>query len=230
MTKRRGRRPLARHRPPRRARTTTPRAGVAGRAHRFARVAARPDRAGMERAVVAFLRAGAVPLTAAEIAQTARRVAEAWSEDLLLGYTRNAAAEMAAEEAPAGEGLVVLRDIAFHSMCVHHLLPFFGRAHVAYLPQRRLAGLSKIARVVDALARRLQVQERLTEGIVNALETALHPAGAACVIEAEHMCVACRGIRKPGVRIVTTRFTGRLARGPRREEALRLLLPEAAGR
>src|SRR5262249_42097432 len=178
----------------------------------------------------AFLRAAAVPLSSAEIARTAERVAQAWTEDLLLGYGRDATAEMASEDAPAGEGLVVLRDIAFHSMCVHHLLPFFGRAHVAYLPHRRLAGLSKIARIVDALSRRLQVQERLTEGIVDAVETSLLPAGAACVVEAEHMCVACRGIRKPGVRIVTTRFTGRLARGPRREEALRLLLPETAGR
>jgi len=191
---------------------------------------ARPDAAAMARAVADFLRAAAVPLGRAEIARTAERVAQAWSEDLLLGYGYDAAAEMAYEEAPENEGLVVLRDIAFHSMCVHHLLPFFGRAHVAYLPRRRLAGLSKIARVVDALARRLQVQERLTEGIVDAIEASLRPQGAACVIEAEHMCVACRGIRKPGVRIVTTRFTGRLARGPRREEALRLLLPGTAGR
>ena len=184
----------------------------------------------MERAIVAFLRAAAVPLTGAETARTAERVAQAWTEDLLLGYGRDAAAEMASEAAPAGEGLVVLRDIGFHSMCVHHLLPFFGRAHVAYLPHLRLAGLSKIARVVDTLARRLQVQERLTEGIVAAIETSLRPAGVACVVEAEHMCVACRGIRKPGVRVVTTRFTGRLGRGPRREEALRLLLPETVGR
>jgi len=189
-----------------------------------------PDSAGMERAVADFLRAAGVPMTRIEIAQTARRVAEAWAEDLLRGYGHDPAAEMAHEEAPAGEGLVVLRDIGFHSMCVHHLLPFFGRAHVAYLPRRRLAGLSKIARVVDTLARRLQVQERLTEGIVSAIEASLEPAGTACVVEAEHMCVACRGIRKPGVRIVTTRFTGRLAAGPRRAEALRLLLPEATGR
>lgn len=214
----------------RRIRRTTPHVSLAGRAPGLLRGAARPDPAGMQRAVAAFLRAAAVPLTAAEIARTAQRVAEAWSEDLLLGYSRDVSAEMATEEAPPGEGLVVLRDIGFHSMCVHHLLPFFGRAHVAYLPHRRLAGLSKIARVVDALARRLQVQERLTEGIVEAIEASLRPAGAACVVEAEHMCVACRGIRKPGVRIVTTRFTGRLARGPRREEALRLLLPVTAGR
>lgn len=209
----------------------TKRAAVTPRAARFARGRApRPDPDAMQRAVADFLRAAAVPLSSAEIARTASRVAQAWSEDLLLGYSRDAGAEMASEEAPAGEGLVVVRDIAFHSMCVHHLLPFFGRAHVAYLPHRRLAGLSKIARVVDTLARRLQVQERLTDGIVRAIETSLRPAGVACLVEAEHMCVACRGIRKPGVRIVTTRFTGRLARGARREEALRLLLPETAGR
>jgi GTP cyclohydrolase I len=120
---------------------------------------------------------------------------------------------------------VVLRDIVFHSMCVHHLLPFFGRAHVAYIPSRRLVGLSKVARVVDILARRLQVQERLTDGVVETLVRALRPAGAACIIEAEHMCVACRGVRKHGVRILTSRFAGRLARGPMRNEALRLLCP-----
>jgi len=179
----------------------------------------------MARAVAEFLRAARIPLTGADRARTPARVADAWADDLVRGYALDPRAELTSEPSRAGGGLVVLRDIEFHSICVHHLLPFHGRAHVAYLPDRRLAGLSKIARVVDVLSRRLQVQERLTDGVVEVLTRVLRPAGAACIIEAEHMCVACRGVRKSGVRIVTSRFSGRLARAPLREEALRLLLP-----
>ena len=184
---------------------------------------AAPDVDAMARAVSSFLRAARVPLSRSDRARTPVRVAEAWVEELLTGYRSDPARELTWEPAPRGAGLVVLRNIVFHSTCVHHLLPFFGKAHVTYLPNRRLAGLSKIARVVDLLARRLQVQERLTSEIVDALERALRPLGAACVLEAEHLCVACRGVRKSGVRILTTRSTGRLARGALREEAFRLM-------
>jgi GTP cyclohydrolase I len=184
-----------------------------------------PDRQAMERAISLFLRAAGAPLSAADRVRTPERVAEAWALELLGGYATDPVAELTWEPAGRGGGLVVLRDIVFHSMCVHHLLPFFGRAHVAYIPNRRLVGLSKVARVVDILARRLQVQERLTDGVVDAIVRGLRPAGAACVIEAEHLCVACRGVRRSGVKIVTTRFTGRLARGPLHDEALRLLTP-----
>ena len=176
----------------------------------------------MQRAIAEFLRAARVPLSAADAARTPERVARAWAEDLIGGYAADPVAELTSESVPGGGGLVVVRGIEFHSTCVHHLLPFYGRAHVAYLPARKLAGLSKIARVVDILARRLQVQERLTDAVVDVLQRALRPAGAACVVEADHMCVACRGIRKSGVKVVTSRVAGRLARGGARSEVLQL--------
>jgi len=104
--------------------------------------------------------------------------------------------------------LVVLRDIPFYSFCEHHLLPFEGRAHVAYLPDGRVVGLSKLARVVDAFARRPQVQERLTAQIADALMEALRPKGVAVVMEATHMCMTCRGVKKPGSIMVTSAIRG----------------------
>ena len=200
-------------------------AGRVGRGRAGVLPGSAPDLKAMARAIEDFLDASGAPVGAADRAKTPMRVAEAWTADLLGGYALDPVAELTSEPVASGGGLVVVRDIAFHSTCVHHLLPFVGRAHVAYLPARRLAGLSKIARVVDLLARRLQIQERLTDGIVDALERALGPAGAACIVEAEHMCVACRGVRKPGVRMITSRFAGRLAKGPLHDEVVRLLNP-----
>ncbi|HKX39431.1 MAG TPA: GTP cyclohydrolase I FolE [Burkholderiales bacterium] len=98
--------------------------------------------------------------------------------------------------AAEGEGAVVVRDIDFHSMCEHHLLPFYGRVHVAYLPARRIIGLSKIPRIVDLFARRFQVQERLTEQVADALVSVLEPKGVVVVAEARHLCMAMRGVQK----------------------------------
>jgi len=98
--------------------------------------------------------------------------------------------------AAEGEGVVLVRDVEFHSLCEHHLLPFTGRAHVAYLPSRRIIGLSKIPRIVDLYARRLQVQERLTEQIAQALVDLLDPRGVLVVAEARHLCMAMRGVQK----------------------------------
>lgn len=187
------------------------------------RPVAEPDQEAMARAIADFLRAARVPMSRADASRTPDRVAEAWANDLISGYAQDPVAELTSEPAPIGEGMVVLRDIEFHSTCVHHLLPFFGRAHIAYLPDRRLVGLSKIARALEILSRRLQVQERLTEQIVGILLQALRPLGVACVLEAEHLCIACRGVRKTGVRILTSRFAGRLARGGARVEVLKLL-------
>ena len=106
------------------------------------------------------------------------------------------------------EEVVLLRDISFQSICEHHLLPFMGRAHVAYLPAGKIVGLSKLARLVEGYARRPQVQERLTTQIADALMEELHPAGAVCVIEAEHTCMTLRGIRKPGSTMVTSELRG----------------------
>ncbi len=102
------------------------------------------------------------------------------------------------------------RDIPFHSLCMHHLLPFHGVAHVAYLPGDRIIGLSKLARVVDSFSRDLQVQERLTTQIAHWLEQVLEPRGVGVVLEAEHLCMSLRGVRKPGARTVTSALLGTL--------------------
>lgn len=120
------------------------------------------------------------------------------------------------EGQPASAGqqeTVLLRDISFASLCEHHLLPFYGRAHVGYLPNGRLVGLSKIARVVDAYARRLQLQERLTNQIADCLMDGLQPDGVAVVLEAEHLCIAMRGVNKPGSRVITSAVRGDFRQG-----------------
>jgi len=120
---------------------------------------------------------------------------------------------------------VLVRDITFSSICVHHLLPFVGRAHVAYLPERRLAGLSKIGRVVEAHARRLQIQERLTSEILGTIERTLEPGGALVMLEAEHTCMTLRGARKAGSRLMTLASSGTFREDPAaRAEVLRLLV------
>ncbi|MDA7896219.1 GTP cyclohydrolase I FolE [Akkermansiaceae bacterium] len=122
--------------------------------------------------------------------------------------------------------IIVVRDISFYSICEHHLIPFFGKAHVAYLPEKdgRITGLSKLARLVDGFARRPQVQERLTGQIANAIDEKLSPRGAAVVLEAEHLCMSMRGIRKPGARTVTSSMRGIFRSNPAsREEVLNLI-------
>ena len=120
--------------------------------------------------------------------------------------------------------LVVVRDIPFHSLCMHHLLPFHGIAHVAYLPGERIVGLSKLARVVELFARDLQVQERLTMQVATFLEEHLQPKGVGVVLEAEHLCMSLRGVQKPGTRTTTSALLGLLRNDPRtRQEFLSLV-------
>src|SRR6185436_4189208 len=119
--------------------------------------------------------------------------------------------------------MVIVKDIEIYSMCEHHLLPFFGRAHIAYIPKGCIVGLSKIARVVDAFARRLQVQERLTHEILNCIQDTLKPLGVAVVIEAKHLCMMMRGVQKQNSVATTSAFTGEFENDRTRGEFIRLI-------
>ena len=118
------------------------------------------------------------------------------------------------EEIEGYDEMVVLRDIRFESHCEHHMVPIIGRVHVAYLPLRRVVGISKLARVVDAYARRLQIQEKMTAQIANTIHQVLQPEGVAVVIEASHQCMTTRGVHKPGVMMVTSRMLGAFRDNP----------------
>jgi GTP cyclohydrolase I len=119
--------------------------------------------------------------------------------------------------------MIVVKDIELYSMCEHHMLPFFGKAHVAYIPNGYITGLSKIARVVDVFAKRLQVQERLTTQIVDAIKEALNPIGVAVVIEAKHLCMMMRGVQKQNSVTTTSSFYGEFEKIPTRDEFLKLI-------
>jgi GTP cyclohydrolase IA len=144
---------------------------------------------------------------------------------LLSGYELNVADVInGAVYAEPYREMVLVRDIEVYSLCEHHLLPFFGRAHVAYLPRGRILGLSKVPRIVEVFARRLQVQERLTTQIATALDEALDPYGTAVVIEASHLCMMMRGVEKQNSRTVTSALTGAFQDDPKcRGEFLDLL-------
>ncbi len=119
--------------------------------------------------------------------------------------------------------MVIVKNIELYSMCEHHMLPFFGKAHVAYIPNGRIVGLSKIPRVIDIFARRLQVQERLTDQILRAIENTLQPLGTAVVIEASHMCMMMRGVQKQNSVTTTSAFTGAFERVQTRNEFMKLI-------
>ena len=184
------------------------------------------DRAKMAEGIRAFVEGIGERFEGDDLEATPERVAKAWEEDLVSGYALDPEAELTWTAAPEGSGLVLVRDIRFASVCVHHLLPFAGVAHVAYLPDGRLAGLSKLGRVVDAHARRLQIQERLTSRILATIARVLEPRGALVVLEAEHTCMTLRGVRKEGSRLVTYAATGRWAdHVEERREIFDLLAP-----
>ncbi|MBS1578610.1 MAG: GTP cyclohydrolase I FolE [Bacteroidetes bacterium] len=119
--------------------------------------------------------------------------------------------------------MIIVKDIEIYSMCEHHLLPFIGKAHIAYIPNGWITGLSKIARVVDVYARRLQVQERLTTQILDAIQTSLNPLGVAVVIEAKHLCMMMRGVQKQNSVTTTSAFSGEFEKYPTRNEFLKLI-------
>jgi GTP cyclohydrolase I len=140
---------------------------------------------------------------------TPSRVARAY-EEFFKGYEEEPAAMLSRtfEEVEGYDDIVLLRDIAFQSHCEHHVVPIVGTAHIAYLPDRRVVGISKLARVLDAFARRLQTQETMTAQIGAAIETALQPRGVMVMIKAQHQCMTTRGVNKPGVAMVTRHVSG----------------------
>jgi GTP cyclohydrolase I len=154
--------------------------------------------------------------------ETPARAANALAE-LTSGYGVDVGALLKTFDAEGHDGMVVQTGIPFYSLCEHHLLPFFGTAHIAYIPDGKIVGLSKLARVVDAYARRLQVQERLTDQVAEALER-LQPRGIMVIVEAEHLCMAMRGVERPGAITRTSAVRGVMDTKPEaRAEALTLL-------
>jgi len=141
--------------------------------------------------------------------ETPRRVIDAYDE-LFRGYHECPAEVLDRTFSEIGkyDDFVLVRDIGFNSHCEHHIMPFIGKAHIAYKPVERVVGLSKLARLVDVYARRLQTQEHMTSQIATALDQILKPRGTAVMIEAEHMCMSMRGVEKPGSKTITTQFTG----------------------
>ena len=119
--------------------------------------------------------------------------------------------------------MVIVKDIEVYSMCEHHMLPFFGKAHIAYIPDGKIVGLSKLPRVVDAYARRLQVQERLTDQIKDCIQRTLNPVGVAVVVEAQHMCMQMRGVEKQNSVTTTSAFTGAFEEDKTRKEFINLI-------
>ncbi|MBQ3907570.1 MAG: GTP cyclohydrolase I FolE [Bacteroidaceae bacterium] len=155
--------------------------------------------------------------------RTPLRVARAMAE-LMSGYAQNPIEILnSAKFHEDYRQMVIVRDINFYSLCEHHVLPFYGRVHVAYIPNGQVTGLSKIARVVDCFARRLQIQERMTKQIRECIQEALSPLGVMVVVEAQHMCMQMRGVQKQGSYTTTSDFCGAFNQAKTREEFLQLI-------
>ncbi len=185
----------------------------------------RPSREEVEAAIRTLLRWAGDDPTREGLVDTPARVARAY-EEFFSGYAIDPVAllERTFEETDGYDEIVLLRDIHLESHCEHHMVPIIGRAHVAYLPHRRVVGISKLARVVDAYARRLQIQEKLTAQVANTIQQVLEPRGVAVVIEAAHQCMTTRGVHKPGVTMVTSRMLGAFRDDPTtRREVLAMI-------
>jgi GTP cyclohydrolase I len=159
--------------------------------------------------------------------KTPRRVAKAMT-DLTRGYAEDPVQILnSAKFKEDYSQMVIVKDINFYSLCEHHLLPFYGKVHVAYIPNGYITGLSKIARVVDCYSHRLQVQERMTLQIREAIQSALQPLGVMVVVEAQHMCMQMRGVEKQGSITTTSDFTGAFNQAKTRDEFLKLISHES---
>jgi GTP cyclohydrolase IA len=170
--------------------------------------------AAAESAVVAFLKAIGAPMTDAEMARTAGRVAHLWQGELLRGYRIVPSEVLVGAEPAQSHDLVVVRDLSFTSTCPHHLLPYQGRATLAYVPGERVAGFGALARLVDCFANRLDLQETVGANVADAIMRELGAQGAACVIVARQMCLCARGERQMSSTVVTEAFRGLLADRP----------------
>ena len=181
------------------------------------------DRPRIERAVREILIAVGEDPDREGLLETPSRVARMY-EEILHGLHEDPRVHLQKFFTERYDEIVLVRDISFSSVCEHHLLPFFGNAHIAYLPKGRIIGLSKLARLVESLARRPQVQERMTEQIADVLMDELHALGVAVVVEAEHTCMTIRGVRRPGSRCVTSAMKGTFRSDARsRAEVLALI-------
>lgn len=193
--------------------------------------AARPSREEAESAVRTLLRwAGDNPAREG-LVDTPARVVRAY-EEFFAGYDEDPEEVLRRtfEETDGYDEMVLLRDIRIESHCEHHMVPIIGKAHVAYLPDRRVVGISKLARVVETYCKRLQIQEKLTAQIANAINDVLQPKGVAVVIEAAHQCMTTRGVRKPGVTMVTSRMLGAFRDNPTtRREFMALISGDRSG-
>lgn len=138
---------------------------------------------------------------------TPKRVSKMYDE-LCAGYTMDPKAILGTTFDEAHQEMVIVKDIPFYSLCEHHMVPFFGKVHIGYIPNGKVVGISKMARLVDCFARRLQIQERLTSQIADTIAEVLAPQGVGVIVEAEHLCMAMRGIKKPGTQTVTSAMRG----------------------
>lgn len=173
------------------------------------RIAERPSREEAEQAVRTLIRWAGDDPSREGLLDTPRRVVKSY-EEFFAGYQEDPEAILMRtfEETEGYDEMVVLRDIRLESYCEHHMVPIIGRVHVAYLPNERVVGISKLARVADAYSKRLQIQEKLTVQIATAINNALKPRGVAVVVEANHQCMSTRGVHKPGVIMQTSHLTG----------------------
>ena len=184
------------------------------------------DEAAIRTAVDMIIRALGEDVSREGLCQTPRRIAEMYSE-VFSGIGEDPIKELSVGFEEDHQEMVILRDIPFYSMCEHHFLPFHGVAHIGYIPRGRVVGISKLARTVEILARRPQLQERLTSQIADAIVEGLSPRGVAVVIEAEHLCMTMRGIKKPGSVVMTSATRGIFReRAETRGEFLSLIRPD----
>jgi GTP cyclohydrolase I len=192
--------------------------------------AARPTREEAEAAVRTLLRWAGDDPTREGLLDTPDRVVRSY-EEFFAGYGVDPVAllERTFEETDGYDEIVLLRDIRLESYCEHHMVPIIGRAHVAYLPHRRVVGISKLARVVEAYGKRLQIQEKLTSQIANTINDVLQPKGVAVVIEAEHQCMSTRGVHKSGVSMVTSKMLGAFRDDPTTRRELLTMIARPAG-